>query len=254
MNFKKKWTLCGSLPGEPIAPVEIGVGAPRSGLYLREDVKMSCNFMAVPYMKKAAKKTSALLISRLVARAQFLNVRPLSTSLNQNSNKFLNDYEPIEFGRDGQVTQDVRDEPNIRNSRFSTFSYFETERPTTAYESERKSSLNYNSSTFSLLKKDERSRALSTCSPVATSRLWQSLNNSSTSAEISPITAKIEPSHKEMCFELDAQEYVPLNDDVNLCSELSSDTEIKRDILQEKVPRPSSLSKPVMIERIELEG
>ncbi|POS87659.1 hypothetical protein EPUL_002417 [Erysiphe pulchra] len=256
MNIKNKWTLCGSLPGEAKAPVEIGVGAPRSGLYLREDVKLSCNFIAVPYVKKAAKKAHALLVSRLVARAQFLNVRPPSICLNQNYTKFQNDYEPIEFGRDGQVTQDIIDEPSIRNPRFSTFSYMEPERPITAYDSERKFSLKYNPSTFSLPKNDKygRSRALSTCSPVATSKLWQSLNNSSSSAEISPITAKIEPPHEETCFELDAQEYVPVNDEANSCWEMSTDTEIKKNLLLEKVQRTNSLSKPIVIERIELEG
>lgn len=274
INIKNKWTLCGSLPGETIAPVEIGVGAPRSGLYLREDVKLSCNFMAVPYLKKAAKKAHALLVSRLVARAQFLNVRPPSVSLNQNYNN-SHDYEPIEFGRDGQVSQDITDEPRNGNPRLSTLSCMEPERPFTAYQSERKFSLNHNSSSFSLTKKDKygRSRTLSSCSPVPSSKHLQCLNNFT--AEFSPSKPKIEPSHeviepshevieplheviepphKEMCFELDAQEHLSLEDKVNSCWEMGTDTEIKRDLLLEKVQRSNSLSKPVLIERIELEG
>lgn len=41
LDIKGKWTLGGSLPGEPIAPVELGVGAPLHGLWLREDVDVS---------------------------------------------------------------------------------------------------------------------------------------------------------------------------------------------------------------------
>jgi hypothetical protein len=45
LTIKGKWTLGGSLPGEPVAPVELGVGAPLAGLWLREDVDMKCNIM-----------------------------------------------------------------------------------------------------------------------------------------------------------------------------------------------------------------
>src|ERR1700733_10641587 len=55
LTIKAKWTLGGSLPGEPVAPVELGIGAPISGLYIREDVDMKCNIMMTGFVKKTLK-------------------------------------------------------------------------------------------------------------------------------------------------------------------------------------------------------
>lgn len=35
-DIRERWTLAGTLPGEPPVPVEIGIGAPAQGLYVRE--------------------------------------------------------------------------------------------------------------------------------------------------------------------------------------------------------------------------
>lgn len=35
-EIRERWSLNGTLPGEPLEPVELGIGAPRQGLYLRE--------------------------------------------------------------------------------------------------------------------------------------------------------------------------------------------------------------------------
>ena len=40
LDMKGRWTLGGSLPGEPRQAVEIGLGLPKTGLWLREDVEM----------------------------------------------------------------------------------------------------------------------------------------------------------------------------------------------------------------------
>jgi hypothetical protein len=70
LNIKGKWTLGGSLPGEPIAPVELGLGAPLTGLYLREDVDMKCNFMMTSFVKKTLKNAHAALVGRLLIKSQ----------------------------------------------------------------------------------------------------------------------------------------------------------------------------------------
>ena len=54
--IRGKWTMGGSLPGEPIEPVELGLGAPLLGLYLREDVDMKCNIMMTAFVKKTLKE------------------------------------------------------------------------------------------------------------------------------------------------------------------------------------------------------
>lgn len=45
LDIKQKWTVYGNLPHEPLQPSETGIGAPISGLYLREDIEIRCNFL-----------------------------------------------------------------------------------------------------------------------------------------------------------------------------------------------------------------
>jgi hypothetical protein len=35
-HLRERWTVNGTLPGEPLEPIELGLGAPRQGLYIRE--------------------------------------------------------------------------------------------------------------------------------------------------------------------------------------------------------------------------
>lgn len=73
LNIRGKWTLGGSLPGEPIAPVELGLGVPLHGLYLREDVDMKCNIMMTTFVKKTLKKAHSALVARLLVKAQIVD-------------------------------------------------------------------------------------------------------------------------------------------------------------------------------------
>ena len=69
-DIREKWTLNGSLPGEPVEPVELGTGAPVTGLYIREDVDMRCSILMAGFVKKTLKKSHASLIERLKIKAQ----------------------------------------------------------------------------------------------------------------------------------------------------------------------------------------
>ncbi|KAL8930352.1 MAG: hypothetical protein Q9172_000061 [Xanthocarpia lactea] len=69
LDIKDKWTLGGTLPHEPKEPVEIGLGVPKEGLWLREDVDMKCNIMATGFVKKTLKKAHGTLVERLVEKA-----------------------------------------------------------------------------------------------------------------------------------------------------------------------------------------
>ena len=61
------------MPGEPRETVELGlVNAPREGLYLREDVDMKCNIVMSGFVKKTLKKAHAVLVDRLVVKADIL--------------------------------------------------------------------------------------------------------------------------------------------------------------------------------------
>lgn len=72
LDIKEKWTLGGSLPHEPVQPVEIGLGVPITGLYLREDVEMKCNFMMTKFVKKQLKDALAALVARMVVKSQLV--------------------------------------------------------------------------------------------------------------------------------------------------------------------------------------
>jgi len=85
LNIKGKWSVGGSLPGEPVAPVELGLGAPISGLYLREDVDMKCNIMMTAFVKKTLKKAHSHLVDRLVVKAQILDAAENNRRINDKT-------------------------------------------------------------------------------------------------------------------------------------------------------------------------
>ncbi|KAF2878446.1 hypothetical protein BDV95DRAFT_533851 [Massariosphaeria phaeospora] len=72
LDIRAKWSIGGTLPGEPKQPVELGLGIPRDGLYIREDVKMKCNIMMISFVKKTFKDSHAKLVDRLVEKAHIL--------------------------------------------------------------------------------------------------------------------------------------------------------------------------------------
>lgn len=75
LEIRGKWTLGGSLPGEPAAPVEMGIGVPMQGLYVREDVDMRCNMLMTGFVKKTLKAAHAQLVQRLSVKAQIEGVK-----------------------------------------------------------------------------------------------------------------------------------------------------------------------------------
>ncbi|TVY91568.1 hypothetical protein LAWI1_G002821 [Lachnellula willkommii] len=85
LNIKGKWSLGGSLPGEPVAPVEMGVGAPLQGLWIREDVDMKCNIMMTSFVKKTLKKAHASLVDRLLVKAQIVGAALKNQECNDNA-------------------------------------------------------------------------------------------------------------------------------------------------------------------------
>jgi hypothetical protein len=70
LDIREKWTLYGNLPNEPVQPPEIGIGAPISGLYLREDVEIRCNFLLTRFVKRRFKDSCATLVARLLVKSQ----------------------------------------------------------------------------------------------------------------------------------------------------------------------------------------
>lgn len=69
LSIRNKWILGGTLPGEVRESVEMGLGVPREGLWLREDVDMRCNILMTAFVRKTLKKAHHTLVARLVEKA-----------------------------------------------------------------------------------------------------------------------------------------------------------------------------------------
>jgi hypothetical protein len=65
LDLRGRWSVGGTMPGERPQPVELGLGAPATGLYLREDVDMRCNILMVSFVKKTIKKSHGTLVEKL---------------------------------------------------------------------------------------------------------------------------------------------------------------------------------------------
>ena len=76
LDIREKWSIGGNMPGEPREVLELGLkGAPRDGLYLREDCDMRCNLMLTPYVKRNLKKSHEVLVARLLSKGEVIEDR-----------------------------------------------------------------------------------------------------------------------------------------------------------------------------------
>lgn len=87
LDIKEKWSVGGNAPHEPIQPAEIGIGAPVSGLYLREDVEIRCNFMLTRFVRKQLKDALATLVARLLVKAQLQEAADRNRRLTYDTNQ-----------------------------------------------------------------------------------------------------------------------------------------------------------------------
>ncbi|KAK4126161.1 hypothetical protein N657DRAFT_642941 [Parathielavia appendiculata] len=93
LTIRDKWTVGGSLSGEPTEPIELGLRVPPSVLYLREDVDMRCNVIMAGFVKKTLKKSHAALVDRLKVKAQ-IATSASSFKANRNSSSSAESSEP----------------------------------------------------------------------------------------------------------------------------------------------------------------
>jgi hypothetical protein len=111
LNIKGKWTLGGSLPGEPVGPVELGIGAPLSGLYLREDVDMRCNIMMTSFVKKTLKKAHSHLVDRLLIKSQILGAAISNQNLTDKKFETQNHFSGSQSNTQYSPASDYGDSP-----------------------------------------------------------------------------------------------------------------------------------------------
>lgn len=69
LDIRDRWSVGGTLPGEPPERRELGLDAPSTGLYLREDVDMRCNIIMTSFVKKTLKKSHGQLVDKLKEKA-----------------------------------------------------------------------------------------------------------------------------------------------------------------------------------------
>jgi hypothetical protein len=81
LDIKAKWSVGGSMPGEPKQPTEMGLAIPKDGLYLREDVKLKCNIMMISFVKKTFKDAHSKLVDRLVEKTHLLEAKAANDKL-----------------------------------------------------------------------------------------------------------------------------------------------------------------------------
>ncbi|KAI2620048.1 hypothetical protein GGR54DRAFT_602274 [Hypoxylon sp. NC1633] len=87
-DIRERWTLNGSLPGEPPEPRELGINAPRQGLYLREDVELRCNFVMSSFVKKTLKKAHSTLVDQLLQKAQITSAATTPAPSQRGSHQY----------------------------------------------------------------------------------------------------------------------------------------------------------------------
>jgi hypothetical protein len=69
VDIREKWSIGGSLPGEPREPREIGIDLPREGLYLREDGDLRCSRLTSGFVKKNLDNAHKVLVERILKKA-----------------------------------------------------------------------------------------------------------------------------------------------------------------------------------------
>jgi hypothetical protein len=90
VDLRNKYQIKGNQPGEPREPRELGDRAPLDGLYLQEDIEITCNFTMIPFVKKSMKAAAAVLVARLVKKAELLDAGQLQAMIENGRLKTVN--------------------------------------------------------------------------------------------------------------------------------------------------------------------
>lgn len=90
VDLRNRYEIKGNQPGEPPEARELGSKAPAEGLYLKEDVEIKCNMMAMHFVKNQMKEASKVLIERLVRKAELLDAGVLHAMFEDGKLKAVN--------------------------------------------------------------------------------------------------------------------------------------------------------------------
>lgn len=90
IDLRHNYRVAGSQAGEPPEHRELGVNAPATGLYLREDIEIRCNFAMVSFVRNQLKASSKVLVDRLIKKAELLDAGVLQAMMDNGKLKTIN--------------------------------------------------------------------------------------------------------------------------------------------------------------------
>jgi hypothetical protein len=93
VDLRNKYHIAGNQPGEPPEVKEIGLenlGAPKDGLYLREDIEIKCNVTMVSFVKSQMKAASKEMVQRIIKKAELLDAGVLQGMMENGRLKTIN--------------------------------------------------------------------------------------------------------------------------------------------------------------------
>ncbi|KAI1373690.1 hypothetical protein F4677DRAFT_215160 [Hypoxylon crocopeplum] len=94
VDLRNKYRIAGNQPGvEPPEQQEMGLaalGAPKNGLYLREDIEIRCNITMVGMVKAQMKAASKEMVGRIIKKAELLDSGVLQAMIEDGKMKTFN--------------------------------------------------------------------------------------------------------------------------------------------------------------------
>jgi hypothetical protein len=84
LDIREKWSIQGSLPGEPPERRELGSTAPAVGLYLKEECEMRCNRFLNSFVRKNLDEAHRILVERIMKKAEMIEARRGTGSAHSN--------------------------------------------------------------------------------------------------------------------------------------------------------------------------
>lgn len=112
VDIRDSWTVGGTAPGEPRQPVELGLaelGAPATGLYLREDVDLRCNRLMAGFVKKTLKKSHESVVQKL--NSDLSNASMVVSPTEQRARSSSNGSNKVEHSSPATTTSSVKQRP-----------------------------------------------------------------------------------------------------------------------------------------------
>ena len=72
LDIREKWSIGGTLSGEPAEARELGIDVPSQGLYLREDGDMRCSRFLTSFVRKNLDHAHKVLVERILKKGQLI--------------------------------------------------------------------------------------------------------------------------------------------------------------------------------------